>query len=246
MAVRVDQPKVTQCPATDDAPRKQRAPNHGKSWKQFLLATCTVEPNSTTGRSYRSTIKLPRYNGEKPPETYLIQVQLASQLNAWSAEETAVHMLQISIIMPDGGTLSSMPLQEHLHLYAPQTLMAALTEAERVEQVLSIGDRRTNIRHGVCHPQIILLPFLSLKCIWVGWAGQTDYTWTVLLMALHAEPWWIRGPPYRWSVPERYLVSTPRGWRPTKLCITTVTGEHTRMKSEGPLHVTVVDHNISH
>lgn len=36
--------------------------------------------------------KLPRYNGEQPPETYLIQVQLATQFNDWSLKETAVQV----------------------------------------------------------------------------------------------------------------------------------------------------------
>ena len=39
-----------------------------------------------------SVMKLPSYNGEEPPETYLIQVQLVAQFNAWSAEETAVQV----------------------------------------------------------------------------------------------------------------------------------------------------------
>lgn len=37
-------------------------------------------------------MKLPRYNGEEPPETYHIQVQLVAQFNAWSAEEAAVQV----------------------------------------------------------------------------------------------------------------------------------------------------------
>ncbi|KAI3363838.1 hypothetical protein L3Q82_001440 [Scortum barcoo] len=37
-------------------------------------------------------MKLPRYNGEEPPETYLIQLQLAAQFNNWSTEETAVQV----------------------------------------------------------------------------------------------------------------------------------------------------------
>lgn len=37
-------------------------------------------------------MKLSRYNGDNPPEIYLIQVQLAAQFNNWSAEETAVQV----------------------------------------------------------------------------------------------------------------------------------------------------------
>lgn len=38
----------------------------------------------------------------------------------------------------------------------------------------------------------------------------------------------------------------PRGWRPTKLGITTVTGERARMQGEGSLQVTVAGHTINH
>lgn len=191
-----------------------------------VLSSAPVPPEGPR----RSTVKLPRYNGEEPPETYLIQVQLASQLNAWSTEETAVQValalegkaLQIlTDLQPEerfdwqaleramkhrfgrhthaddardklvsrrrkeGESLGAYAadlrsyarrgyptfhataqdelalqafvwglqperLQEHLRLFAPKTLTAALTEAERVEHVLSTGYRPTNTRHRVC------------------------------------------------------------------------------------------------
>lgn len=40
----------------------------------------------------RTVVKLPRYNGGEPAETYLIQVELAAQLNGWTQEETAVQV----------------------------------------------------------------------------------------------------------------------------------------------------------
>lgn len=172
---------------------------------------------------------VPCYNGEDPPETYLIQVQLASQLNAWSAEETAVQValalegkaLQIlTDLQPEerfnwqaieralkhrfcrhahaddardklvsrqreegeslGGYAADLcfyarhgyptfhaevqdelalqafvrglqpeRLREHIRLHAPKTLTAALAESERVEHVLSTGDRSTNTRYRV-------------------------------------------------------------------------------------------------
>ncbi|CAI5670428.1 unnamed protein product [Oreochromis niloticus] len=51
-----------------------------------------VQPALTSGASVWGSMKLPHYNGEEPPETYLIQVQLAAQLNGWSTEETAVQV----------------------------------------------------------------------------------------------------------------------------------------------------------
>lgn len=52
-------------------------------------ASVTVERLETHPRS---THKLPRYNGEIAADTYLLQVQLAAQLNAWTAAETARHV----------------------------------------------------------------------------------------------------------------------------------------------------------
>lgn len=40
----------------------------------------------------QSMIKLHRYNGEEPADTFLLQVQLAAQINRWSDEETAGHV----------------------------------------------------------------------------------------------------------------------------------------------------------
>ena len=42
--------------------------------------------------SKRNAIKLPRYNGEESPETYIIQAQLAARVNGWSTEEVAVQV----------------------------------------------------------------------------------------------------------------------------------------------------------
>ncbi|CAI5678294.1 unnamed protein product [Oreochromis niloticus] len=58
-------------------------------------ANCLQDPvqlQPPSGAPVRGSMKLPRYNGEAPPETYLIQVQLAAQLNGWSTEETAVQV----------------------------------------------------------------------------------------------------------------------------------------------------------
>ncbi|XP_039453944.1 LOW QUALITY PROTEIN: uncharacterized protein LOC120432803 [Oreochromis aureus] len=179
-------------------------------------ANCLQDPvqlQPPSGAPVRGSMKLPRYNGEAPPETYLIQVQLAAQLNGWSTEETAVQValalegraLQIlTDLQPEErlswpavaramqsrfglrthaddarDKLASRPrrqeeslgayaadlclyarrgypafdaaaqeelalqafvrglqpkrLQEHIRLHAPETLAAALTEAERVE-----------------------------------------------------------------------------------------------------------------
>ncbi|CAI5684478.1 unnamed protein product [Oreochromis niloticus] len=185
-----------------------------------------VQPPLPSGAPVRGSMKLPHYNGEAPPETYLIQVQLAAQLNQWSTEETAVQValalegraLQIlTDLQPEehlswpavatamqsrfglrthaddardklasrprrqekslgayaadlrlyAGTLLLMlqhkksllsrlyvrlqpkRLQEHIRLHAPETLAAALTEAERVEHVLSPGARSPGISHQV-------------------------------------------------------------------------------------------------
>lgn len=175
----------------------------------------------------QSMIKLQRYNGEEPADTYLLQVQLAAQINGWSAEETAGHValslegraLKIltdlrpaelrdwpklkraiqrrfdrHLLVVDArdrlakrrrelgeslGTyaadlrsytrrghpdfservqeeltvqaflrgLQPERLREHLRLFSPATLEAALTEAERVEHVLCPeGNRRSYIR----------------------------------------------------------------------------------------------------
>lgn len=188
-----------------------------------------VQPPLPSGAPVRGSMKLPRYNGEAPPETYLIQVQLAAQLNGWSTEETAVQValalegraLQIlTDLQPEErlswpavaramqsrfglrthaddarDKLANRPrrqeeslgayaadlrlyarrgypafdaaaqeelalqafvrglqpkrLQEHIRLHAPETLAAALTEAERVEHVLSPGARSPGISHQV-------------------------------------------------------------------------------------------------
>ncbi|CAI5657278.1 unnamed protein product [Oreochromis niloticus] len=195
-------------------------------------ANCLQDPvqlQPPSGAPVRGSMKLPRYNGEAPPETYLIQVQLAAQLNGWSTEETAVQValalegraLQIlKDLQPEErlswpavaramqsrfglrthaddarDKLASRPrrqeeslgayaadlclyarrgypafdaaaqeelalqafvrglqpkrLQEHIRLHAPETLAAALTEAERVEHVLSPGARSPGISHQV-------------------------------------------------------------------------------------------------
>ncbi|CAI5669469.1 unnamed protein product [Oreochromis niloticus] len=188
-----------------------------------------VQPPLPSGAPVRGSMKLPHYNGEAPPETYLIQVQLAAQLNRWSTEETAVQValalegraLQIlTDLQPEErlswpavaramqsrfglrthaddarDKLASHPrrqeeslgayaadlhlyarrghpafdaaaqeelalqafvrglqpkrLQEHIRLHAPETLAAALTEAERVEHVLSPGAHSPGISHQV-------------------------------------------------------------------------------------------------
>lgn len=41
-------------------------------------------------------------------------------------------------------------LREHIRLHAPKTLPAALAESERVEHVLSTGNRPTDTRYRVC------------------------------------------------------------------------------------------------
>lgn len=48
--------------------------------------------NTTPVGFQRGVMKLLCYNGDDPPEIYLIQVQLAVQFNNWSAEETAVQV----------------------------------------------------------------------------------------------------------------------------------------------------------
>ena len=41
---------------------------------------------------WRAALKLLHYNGVEPADTYLIQVQLAAQINAWTAEEVTGHI----------------------------------------------------------------------------------------------------------------------------------------------------------
>ena len=48
-------------------------------------------------------------------------------------------------------------------------------------------------------------PFFLSQCNWVDSVEHMDSTWTVTLMAPHAEPWWIWGPPFSWSSFLRHL-----------------------------------------
>ena len=60
----------------------------------------------------RTNTKLPRYNGENPLETYLVQVRLAANLNGWSAEETGV---QVALALEGKAlqVLVDLPPEEH-------------------------------------------------------------------------------------------------------------------------------------
>lgn len=43
---------------------------------------------ATTASSWPTTLKLPAYRGEGPPDAYLTEVWLATQIQGWSPEES--------------------------------------------------------------------------------------------------------------------------------------------------------------
>ena len=70
-------PITAVCPALQELPADPAMPG-------------TLGQASHPGAPRQGAMKLPRYNREGPPETYLIKVQLMAQSNARSAEETRV------------------------------------------------------------------------------------------------------------------------------------------------------------
>lgn len=58
----------------------------------FSTAACRAIATGPSSDAQRTSIKLPRYTGEASADTYLVQVQLAAQLNSWTSQETAVHV----------------------------------------------------------------------------------------------------------------------------------------------------------
>lgn len=64
-------------------------------WEQLPpLQRLTLEPTSRAPRW--GEMKLPRYNREGPPKTYLIQLQLVAQFNMWLVEMTGAQPCRFS------------------------------------------------------------------------------------------------------------------------------------------------------
>ncbi|KAF7655090.1 hypothetical protein LDENG_00060900 [Lucifuga dentata] len=91
----------------------------------------------------RGGIKLPRYNGDGPLDTYLIQVRMAAQLNGWTDDETAIHL---ALVLEGKAlqTLSDLNPEEQLNCAA---LMAALMAAleQRFGQPAYHDEARTQL-----------------------------------------------------------------------------------------------------
>lgn len=231
-----DGASLQRAPGEADCPRPQAAMIHAED-RMPPLETTTFgdrEDRPTSGATAeeaggRSSTKLPRYNGESPLATYLVQVRLAAKLNGWSAERTGVQValalegkaLQVLEDLPPAEQTSwsaieaalqrrygqrifaddardqlasrrrrkderqgefaadlrlyarrgyptfsqsqqeEMALQtfvrgiyperlrEHLRLYTPTSLSAALEEAERVEHILCTAEPKHHVRLAV-------------------------------------------------------------------------------------------------